>query len=54
MAEAQSMEEEVLFMQVLSCMTDCGFDSLHGYLHHLMTTKAHALSQVLKLLINEG
>ena len=54
-AEAQSAEEEVLFARVLSCMTDCGFGSLHGYLHRLMTTKAqHASSQASKLLINEG
>jgi len=49
------VDEEVLFAQVLSCMTDCGFGSLHRYLHRLMTTKAqHALYQALKLLINEG
>lgn len=54
-AEAQSAEEEVLFARVLSCMTDCGFGFLHGYLHCLMTTKAqHASSQASKLLINEG
>jgi hypothetical protein len=54
-AEAQSAQEEVLFARVLSCMTDCGFGSLHGYLHRLMTTKAqHASSQASKLLINEG
>ena len=36
-------------------MIDCGFGSLHGYLHHLMTMKAqHASSQASKLLINEG
>jgi hypothetical protein len=36
-------------------MTDCGFGSLHGYLHQLMTTKAqHVSSQALKLLINKG
>jgi hypothetical protein len=29
--EAQSADEEVLFAQVLSCMTDCRFGSLHGY-----------------------
>jgi hypothetical protein len=54
-AEAQSAQEEVLFAQVLSCMIDCGFGSLHGYLHRLMTTKAqHVSSQASKLLINEG
>jgi hypothetical protein len=54
-AEAQSADEEVLFARVLSCMTDCGFGSLHGYLHRLMTTKAqHASSQASKLLINKG
>jgi hypothetical protein len=54
-AEAQSADEEVLFVWVLSCMTDCGFGSLHRYLHHLMTTKAqHASSQASKLLINKG
>ena len=54
-AKAQSVDEEVLFAWVLSCMTDCRFGSLHGYLHHLMTTKAqHVLYQALKLLINEG
>jgi len=48
-AEAQSADEEVLFARVLSCMTDCGFGSLHRYLHHLMTTKAqHASSQASK------
>jgi hypothetical protein len=55
MAEAQSADEEVLFARVLSCMTDCGFGSLRGYLHRLMTTKAqHASSQASKLLINKG
>jgi len=55
MAEAQSAQEEVLFARVLSCMTDCGFGSLHGYLHHLMTMKAqHASSQASKPLVNEG
>jgi hypothetical protein len=54
-AEAQNADEDILFARVLSCMTDCGFGSLHGYLHRLMTTKAqHASSQASKLLINKG
>ena len=54
-AETQGAEDELMFARVLSCMTDCGFGSLHGYLHRLMTTKAqHASSQASKLLIKEG
>jgi hypothetical protein len=54
-AETQSAKDELMFMHVLSCMTDCGFGSLHGYLHWLITTKAqHASSQASKLLISEG
>jgi hypothetical protein len=54
-AETQSADEEVLFAWVLSCITDCGFGSLHEYLHRLMTMKAqHTSSQASKLLINEG
>ena len=54
-AETQGTEDELMFTCVLSCMTDCRFGLLHGYLHRLMTTKAqHASSQASKLLIKEG
>ena len=45
-AETQGVEDELMFTHVLSYMTDCRFGLLHGYFHHLMTTKAqHASSQ---------
>ena len=53
-AETQGMEDELMFTHVMSCMIDCGFGSLHGYLHCLTTMKAqHASSPALKLLIKE-